>query len=208
MTKGIFYMSTKEQILEATLELASAQGLGSLSLSQIAGKVGIQKQSLYNYFSSKDEIVHELYVYLRQKAKQHSNIQPVDYGQMVKGRAPIEVLTRAVKSYIKMNEDPDMNRFYMFIMSERSINPEAAEIMTAETERMILETKQLFYAMQVHHVMKFDNTDTAAFSFAMTVHSIMDYRCDQKISGRKQTADELLQDYLKEFCRIYGDRKK
>ena len=201
-------MSTKEQILEATLELASAQGLGSLSLSQIAGKVGIQKQSLYNYFSSKDEIVHELYVYLRQKAKQHSNIQPVDYGQMVKGRAPIEVLTRAVKSYIKMNEDPDMNRFYMFIMSERSINPEAAEIMTAETERMILETKQLFYAMQVHHVMKFDNTDTAAFSFAMTVHSIMDYRCDQKISGRKQTADELLQDYLKEFCRIYGDRKK
>ena len=54
-------LSTKEKILQATLELAAKEGLGSVSLAQIAKKVGIQKPSLYNHFSSKDAIILELY---------------------------------------------------------------------------------------------------------------------------------------------------
>lgn len=47
-----------------------------------------------------------------------------------------------------MNQDSNINQFYRFVMSERSISKEAAKIMVAETEKMILSTKQLFYAMQ------------------------------------------------------------
>lgn len=47
----------KEEILLATLELASEKGLGSVSLNMIADKVGIRKPSLYNHFSSKEELV-------------------------------------------------------------------------------------------------------------------------------------------------------
>ncbi len=41
-------MSKKEEIIYATLELAAEYGLKSLSMSQIAEKVGIKKPSLYN----------------------------------------------------------------------------------------------------------------------------------------------------------------
>jgi AcrR family transcriptional regulator len=201
-------MTTKEKILDAALDLASKNGLGALSLSQIADKVGIQKQSLYNHFSSKEEIIKALYEYLRQKAKENTAADPVDYGKMVKGKSAYAVLSTAVASYMNINEDPDMKRFYKFILSERSIHPEAAKIMVNETEKMILATKQLFYAMQVQKVLVFDDPDTAAFGFAMAVHAIMDYMYDQKMAGTKESAKRLLNEYLKEFCQQHQSRNE
>ncbi|MBR0146204.1 MAG: hypothetical protein IJM25_06020 [Eubacterium sp.] len=58
-------------------------------------------------------------------------------------------------------------------MSERAINPAAAEIMVKETQTMIHATKTLFYALQVKGIADFADVDAAAFSFAMTVHSII-----------------------------------
>ena len=50
----------KNEIIKATLELAAENGLGTVSMQQIANKVGITKASLYNHFSSRDEIVEEM----------------------------------------------------------------------------------------------------------------------------------------------------
>ena len=196
-------LSTKEKILQATLELAAKEGLGSVSLAQIAKKVGIQKPSLYNHFASKDEIILGLYQYLRQKAKEKMGVGMIDYGELVKGKSAMEVLSMAVSSYDTMNSDEDMTQFYRFIMSERCFRKEAAAIMLAETEKMILATKHLFYAMQAQHVMTFENVDMAAFSFAMAVHSIMDYQHDQEFAGTGQTATQLLEEYLRDFCQVY-----
>jgi AcrR family transcriptional regulator len=199
-------MTTKEKILIATLELASEQGLGSVSLSQIAKKVGIQKPSLYNHFASKDEIIDGLYEYLRQRAKDKVANTMIDYGELVKNKSALEILTQTVNSYMAIDQDADMEQFYKFVMSERSIQKEAAKIMLVETEKMILATKQLFYAMQVQHIMEFQNIDMAAFSYAMTIHSTMDYIHDQRMAGVEVTAEQMLDDYLKEFCGIYGKK--
>lgn len=51
----------------------------------------------------------------------------------------------------------------------------AARIVAEETERMIIATKQLFYAMEVHKLLHFENADMSALSFAMTIHGLMDY---------------------------------
>lgn len=198
-------MTTKEKILVATLELASEKGLGQVSLSQIAKKVGIQKPSIYNHFASKEEIIIGLYEYLRLHAREKVNQGTIDYGELVKGKKAYDILKMTVFSYIAMNQDSAMDQFYKFIMSERCVRKEAAQIMVTETEKMILATKQLFYAMQVQEVMKFNNVDMAAFSFAMSVHSIMEYICDQRMAEKEMTAEKLLDDYLKDFCRVYGN---
>lgn len=196
-------MASKESILMATLELASQNGLGAVSLSQIAKKVGIQKASLYSHFSSKDEIIDSLYEYLRTKARSKVNTGEIDYGELVKGKPALEVLRYVVSSYQTMNEDSDMLQFYRFIVSERPFNENAAKIMVAETEKMVLATKQLFYAMQVQHVMNFSNVDMAAFSFAMSVHSIINYIEDKKTAGIEDDG-KMMEDFLEEFCKIHG----
>jgi len=47
---------TKQRILDAALELFSAQGFSGTSVEQIASKVGIKAPSLYKHFKSKQDI--------------------------------------------------------------------------------------------------------------------------------------------------------
>ena len=189
----------KEEIILTTLELAAEKGLAGVSMSMIADKIGIKKPSLYKHFSSKDEIVEAMYQFLRDKSKENANIKPVDYSILFSEKTAYEVLKGVVQGYINMNHQEQMLTFYKVIYSERSIQPMAAKIMAEETERMIIATKQLFYAMEIHKLLHFENADMSAVSFSMTVHGLMDYELDQKY-GYDEESKNLLDEYLKWFC--------
>ena len=60
-------MKTKEKILYATLELASKEGLGRISMSDIATAIGIKKPSLYNHYTSKEELIQTMFVHIKAK---------------------------------------------------------------------------------------------------------------------------------------------
>lgn len=193
----------KEEIILATLELAAEKGLRGISTNMIADKVGIRKPSLYNHFKSKDEIVQSMYQYIRDKAKESSKISIIDYEAMFEGKTALEILQTAANNYRMINKDEKMRMFYKVIYSERVLEPTAAKIMTEETEKMILATKQLFYALQIHNLLFFKNPDMSAVTFAMTIHGLMDY--DEDIAFAKDRIDinkkkNLLEDYLKWFC--------
>ena len=102
-----------------------------------------------------------------------------------------------------MNQQEHMLNFYKVIYSERSIQPMAAKILAEETEKMIIATKQLFYAMEVHKLLHFTNPDMSAVSFAMTVHGLMDYELDLRSGGYKIENQErnILDEYLQWFCK-------
>lgn len=196
-------MERREEIIIVTLELAAKNGLSGVSMSQIASKIGIKKPSLYNHFKSKEEIIDAMYQYLRDKSKEKMSLTDIDYGEFVNGKTLEEVLTQSVSNYIRINEDEKMTSFYKVIYSERAINPIAAKIMSDETKRMILTTKNLFYALQVHKKADFDDVDMAATSFAMTIHAMMDYKLDCSLSS-EQLNQNMIQEYIKWFCKQYG----
>ena len=50
----------KKQIMDVALELFSEQGYQSTSISQIASKIKISKGLIYNYFTSKEELLREI----------------------------------------------------------------------------------------------------------------------------------------------------
>ena len=188
----------KKEIIMATLELEANKGLGNVSMNMIADKVGIKKPSLYNHFKSKDELVEEMYQFLREEAKKNAHIGPIDYTSLFQGKTALDVLRLTVGGYFNMNQQEHMLNFYKVIYSERSLQPMAAKIVVEETEKMINATKQLFYAMQVHQLLHFNNPDMSALSFAMTVHGLMDYALDQTNTGNE--ANNKLDDYLEWFC--------
>ena len=196
----------KEKIIMATLELACKNGLRSVSMSQIAEKAGIKKSSLYSHFSSKEEIITEMYNYLRKQANQNREIGQFDYGSYVEGKDLKEILMGTVLSYDKMNRNPQMEMFYKVIISEKTLNPMAAEIMVAETNTMIWATKQLFYAIMAKKVAYFENIDAAAISFAMGIHAILDFRMDDCMAGGNKS-NGILEQYIDEFCRVYSTDK-
>lgn len=195
----------KKEIILATLELAANKGLGNVSMNMIADKVGIKKPSLYNHFSSKEELVEVMYQFLSKEAKKTANIGAIDYTTFFAGKSALEILRGIVKGYFNMNQQEHMINFYKVIYSERSLNPLAAKIVAEETDRMILATKQLFYAMEVHKLLHFKNPDMSAVSFAMTIHGLMDYGLDQRNGQyRFETNKSLLDNYLNWFCEEYA----
>ena len=200
----------KQSIIEATLELAAEKGLGAVSMQMIADRVGITKASLYNHFSSRDEIVEAMYEVLRAGSREKAGVGQVDYEKLTENRSLKEILLGAVGSYRNMVKDPQMYLFYKVIMSERSLNSKAAEIMVRETATMVNATKGIFYALQVKRIADFQDVDAAALSFAMAVHAIMDYEFDLQFAG--MPADEsMMMSYIDEFCRVYqknGGKKK
>lgn len=72
-----------DEIIDATLSLASEVGLGNVSLQMIADKVGIRKSSLFNHISSKDDLISKMYHSLREKAKAVTNYPSIDYPKTI-----------------------------------------------------------------------------------------------------------------------------
>jgi AcrR family transcriptional regulator len=206
-------MERKKEIILAALELASENGLKAISMAQIAEKVRIKAPSLYNHFKSKDDIVKAMYSYLREKAKQNRSsgfTDPEDFASKDLER----ILMESLSAYLSLITDRNMMRFFRVLYSERSINPLAAEILLEETEHMIRATRNLFYALAVHGKMKSDGIDTAAMSFALTVHSLIDYQMDRITAGKaKHFGDDEspytkeLKDYIRWFSIQVGGEK-
>lgn len=52
-------MSKREEIFQITYLLFAKHGFG-LSLAQVTGQLGLKKQSIYNYFDSKEQLIKEM----------------------------------------------------------------------------------------------------------------------------------------------------
>jgi len=196
--------NTKEEIIDATLELASQNGLGNVSMQQIADKVGIRKASLYNHYPSKEDLIESMYESIRQSSKEKASIIGVDYDALAEKGTIKAVLTTAAESYWRIVSDPRMNRFYRVVMNERTVSGTAAEIMVRETRLMIDSTEKLFRALEDKGKAAFSNVDAAAFSFAMAIHSAIDYRFD--LIGAGEEDRDMTGPIIDEFCIRYGTR--
>ena len=198
-------MSRKEDIILATLELASVNGLKSVSMSRIAERVGMKAPSLYNHFKSKDELVSAMYIFLREKALQNRSSGFADPGDLAE-KSLEQILTESLRGYLGMISDPNLTLFFRVLYSERAINPLAAKIVLEETEHMIRSTKNLFYALAVHGKMKSESVDTAAMTFALTAHSLIDYGMDRitagvaDASGGESLYTKDMADFIRWFC--------
>ena len=197
-------MSRKEDILYAALELSSQYGSKAVSLSQIADKVGIRKPSLYNHFRSKDELMSAMYLFLREQAhKSASRSMPESGAELFEGRSLAEILMMSFERYSSFIADKNMLSFFRVLYSERASSPAAAQIMLDETESMINSVKTLFYALVVHGKMKNENVDTAAVSYAMTIHSLIDREMDKVTAGKGTDGiPQDIRDYIQWFAKV------
>ena len=95
-----------------------------------------------------------MYQFLREEAKKNAKIGAIDYTTIFADKSALEILRMMVGGYFNMNQQEHMMNFYKVIYSERSLNPMAAKIVTEETDKMIIATKQLFCHIQQREPVK------------------------------------------------------
>lgn len=190
----------KEEIILATLKLASEKGLGAVSMNMIASEIGIKKPSLYNHFKSKEALISETYLFLRNNAQKQTNTQ-MDFA-IFENKSAYPILSFLVKNYISIVNEKNMQTFYKVIYSDRSVSKESAKILVTESDKMINATKQIFTVLKEKKLLEFENVEISAMSFALNIRSFIDYSLDKSFSlNDKPTIDiDLINSFIENFC--------
>ncbi len=158
-------MDTKERILEAMLELASINGIHKTSLSMVANKVGIRKSSLYYYFTSKDEMVKEMYSSFRNRK---INALPIDFSLSIE-----EIITASFKNYLLLCNDDKMKKVFTLVESEKFIDDIAKNIYFEETHTMLKTSKNLFSKIQEIKNIKIENLEEFSQLYCLYAHELV-----------------------------------
>ena len=169
-------------------------------MSDIAKSVGLKKSSLYSHFDSKEDLINELYLFLR------TNTSPkieLDYSEYVKGRSLRDILISTAISYDEMNRKAEMNAFYKVIISEKTLSKDAASVIIKETETMFNASKKLFKAIEENKIATFYDIDSASLSYALLVHSVLDLRLDAEMAG-SNISDGILEKVIDSFIKAYA----
>ena len=127
--------NTKQEILEASLDLFSVQGFEATSISQIAGAVGIRKASLYSHFENKQAILDALVKDVLEQYGEHSIFARVDWDHSG-GTQDIQVLTADAAVQMILGQvryilhDPHISKARKMLVIEQFQNPELAKLQT------------------------------------------------------------------------------
>ena len=137
--------NTKQEILDAALELFSVQGYEATSISQLAETVGIRKASLYSHFENKQEILDVLIQTTLAQYEKHSIFAKADW------------------------DDPDYTK------DKENLTPEAAAKMFIGQIRYILHDPQISRARKMLTIEQFRNQQMAQLQTKQNYTNVMRY---------------------------------
>ena len=132
--------NTKQEILEASLELFSVQGFEATSISQIAGAVGIRKASLYSHFESKQAILGALVKEVLEQYGTHSIFAKSNWEKDSDNlpRTP-DAAVQMIQGQIRyILHDPSISRARKMLVIEQFRNPELAKLQTKQNYTDVL----------------------------------------------------------------------
>ncbi|MGM9565057.1 TetR/AcrR family transcriptional regulator, partial [Evtepia sp.] len=126
--------NTKQEILEASLELFSVQGFEATSISQIANAVGIRKASLYSHFENKQAILDALVKEVLEQYAAHSIFAKTNWEKDSDNlpRTPDGAVQMILGQVRYILHDPSISRARKMLAIEQFQNPELAKLQTKQ----------------------------------------------------------------------------
>lgn len=184
------------KILYATLDLADKEGLGRISMSDIATAIGIKKPSLYNHYASKEELIQTMFTHIREKAMEK---MPNDNMEEYVKRFPSEaILYHAIDVYYKWNQESDVRKLNRVIYSEKMTNPIVAQMDAEETQTRIQYFKTLFEQMTTYGKATINNPEFAAKLIVYHMQKLVEL----SLLGEERLEKEIFE-FSKNFTNIF-----
>ena len=130
--------NTRQEILDAALELFSAQGYEATSVSQLAEAVGIRKASLYSHFENKQAILDALIQNALAQYEAHSifaraNWDDPDFAGDMETMTPEAAVSLCQGQIRYILHDGQISRVRRMLIIEQFRNPQLAQLQTRQT---------------------------------------------------------------------------
>ena len=133
--------NTKQEILDASLELFSVHGFEATSISQIADAVGIRKASLYSHFENKQSILDTLVKDGLEQYSEHSIFARADW-EKSDVRLPLnsDEAANMIQNQIRyILHDPYVSKARKMLVIEQFQNPELAKLQTKQNYSDVMQ---------------------------------------------------------------------
>ena len=196
--------NTKQEILEASLDLFSVQGFEATSISQIAGAVGIRKASLYSHFENKQAILDALVKEVLEQYAAHSVIAKTDW-ESNPDRLPRtpDAAAQMIQGQIRyILHDPSISRARKMLVIEQFQNPELAKLQTKQNYSDVLGYFTGFVKQLIRQgVLADDDPEIMASQLCLPI-SVWINLCDRE-PEREPEVMELASRHMQQFFRVY-----
>ena len=199
--------NTKQEILEAAMELFSVQGFEATSISQIAGAVGIRKASLYSHFENKQAILDALVKDVLDQYAKHSIFAKADWDQYDDAEdkpaftpdAAAQMILGQVRYIL---HDPQISKARKMLVIEQFQNPELAMLLTKQNYSDVLRyfTGLVKYLIR-NGVLAEDDPEIMAAQFCLPI-SVWINLCDRE-PDREAEVMGLVEKHIRQFFRVY-----
>lgn len=118
---------SKEKIIGAVLACSFEKGVGATSLAAISARLGIKKASLYNHYSSRDDMVSDTVKYCGEVLSRTFFI-PNNIGALAARYSAPSVLKAVVNRWFKLNGRDPLLLVNSFVESEKYFSDAVQEI--------------------------------------------------------------------------------
>ena len=199
--------NTKQEILEASLELFSAQGFEATSISQIAGAVGIRKASLYSHFENKQAILDALVKDVLEQYATHSIFAKTNW-ENDSDNLPLtpDAAVQMIQGQIRyILHDPAISRARKMLVIEQFQNPEMAKLQTKQNYSDVQYFTGLVEQLIRHGVLAEDDPEIMAAQFCLPI-SVWINLCDRE-PDREAEVMELVEKHIRQFFRLYQPKE-
>ena len=204
--------NTKQEILEASLELFSVQGFEATSISQIAGAVGIRKASLYSHFESKQAILDALVKDILEQYATHSLFARTDWENdaHTKGEQALtpDAAAQMILGQIRyILHDPVISRARKMLVIEQFQNPELAKLQTKQNYSDVLQYFTGFVKQLIRQgILSQDDPEIMAAQLCLPI-SVWINLCDRE-PDREAEVMELAGKHIRQFFRLYQQEEQ
>ena len=196
--------NTKQEVLEAALELFSVQGFEATSISQIAGAVGIRKASLYSHFESKQAILDALVKEVLGQYAEHSIFAGTDWEKNAEKLplTPDEAVEMIQEQIRYIIHDPYISRARKMLMIEQFQNQELAKLQTKQNYSDVMRyfTGMIKCLIQ-KGILAEDDPEIMAAQFCLPI-SVWINLCDRE-PEREPEVMELVSRHIRQFFRVW-----
>ena len=192
--------STKQDILDVSLDLFSTNGFEATSIGQIADAVGIRKSSLYSHFESKQEILDTLIADISVQFEKGATF--FRKGEDL-GEDPVKTVVDRVREQIRfVLHDSRISKVRKLMIIEQFRNPQISDLQTKHVYSDLLACNlALVNDLVAKSVLKNEDPEIMAAQFTFPI-SIWLNLCDRE-PEREEEVMQLIGRHIRQFFRIY-----
>ena len=200
--------NTKQEILNAALDLFSVQGFEATSISQIANAVGIRKASLYSHFENKQAILDALIKEVLERYAEHSifalaNWDDPDFTKDKQDMTPDAAVQMLQGQLRYILHDPAISRARKMLTIEQFQNADLAKLQTRQNYEDVLRYFTGLVGFLIRQgVLTEDDPEIMAAQLCLPI-TVWLGLCDRE-PEREQEVMGLVERHIRQFFRLYA----